>query len=187
MYGPVHAVVCPEIETMLNRVIPAFGVMCVLTAMPASAQSTATHNRHTELTKGARVIIEGCVVAGTKTDTYLMSTVREVPGIAVETGRKRVYWLDSTKHIKGHVGHQVSVAGRVHDLERSEIEIDLGAGPRGGAVAKIEGPGGAEVESSAAKVGVAPVGTAGQAAPDVPITLVKIKVDKVTRLKGSCS
>lgn len=166
---------------MMKKYFAAAGAICLLTAMPAAAQETAAHNRATELTKGDAVVIEGCVAAGEKDGTYVLGTVREVPGIDVQTGRKRIYWLDTTKHIKGHVGRQVRIAGRVTDLERSEIEVDLGAGANGGAIAKIEGPGMSDVKVPA---GVVAVGTSGA---DVPITLVKIKVDKVTRLKTTCS
>jgi hypothetical protein len=172
---------------MMKRYFAAAGALCVLTAVPAAAQTTAEHNKRTELSKGANVTIEGCVAAGQKRDTYVLGTVNEVVAVPVEMMRKRMYWLDSTKRIAGHVGHKVSIDGRVTDLERSEIEIDLGAGPNGGAVAKIEGPGGKEVSTATAKVGVGPVGTAGQLDADVPITLVKIKVNKVTRIAGSCS
>lgn len=172
---------------MLKRYFAAAGAICLCTALPAAAQTTAEHNRRTEIAKGADIIIEGCVAAGEKSGTYLLGSVNEVQAVPVAAMRRRVYWLDSTKHIKGHVGHQVRIAGRVTDLERSEIEIDLGAGANGGAIAKIEGPGGQDVSTPVAKVGMGPVGTKGQLDADVPITLVKIKVSNVTRLAGSCS
>jgi hypothetical protein len=171
---------------MFNRLFPAVGAVCVLAAMPAFAQDTAQHNKRNEIAKGAAVTIEGCVTAGQKADTFVLGTVKEVQAVPVDMLRKRMYWLDSTKHIKGHVGYQVRISGRVQDLERSEIEIDLGAGPNGGAVAKIEGPGGAEVSTPVAKVALSGVANT-QGEVDVPMTLVKIKVDKVTRLAGRCS
>jgi hypothetical protein len=171
----------------MKRYLPLAGAICVLTAIPALAQTTAQHNTRTELAKGADIVIEGCVAAGQKADTYLMATLKEVEAVPVEKMRKRVYWLNSTKHIKDHVGHQIRIAGRVTDLERSEIEIDLGAGPNGGAVAKIEGPGGKEVKTTAVKAGVGPVGTQGQLDADVPTELVKIDVTKVTMLNATCA
>jgi hypothetical protein len=170
---------------MLKRFLPAVAFVA-LAAQPVFAQDTATHNANTRLVKGASIAIEGCVAAGEKKDTYVMGTVKEVPGVPVETGNRRFYWIDNPKALRGHVGHQVQIAGRISDLERSEMEIDLGAGPNGGAVAKIEGPGMANVKVPPASVGV---GTAGQTKKevDIPITLVKIKVDKVTMLKAGCS
>ncbi|MDQ3069193.1 MAG: hypothetical protein M3R55_05630 [Acidobacteriota bacterium] len=163
----------------------AIGAACLLSTVPVMAQSTAAHNHQTQLSKGASIAIEGCVEAGLKKDTYLIGSVKEVPGAPVETGRWRIYWLDSTKHLKGHVGHMVQISGRIKDLERSEMEVELGAGEDGGAVAKIEGPGMAEVRVPAASVGTS---TAGQTKKevDIPITLVKIHVDKVTMIKAGC-
>ena len=99
--------------------------------------------------------------------------------------RKRIYWLENTKEIQGHLGHQVRITGRVNDLERSEIEVDLGVGPKGGAVAKIEGPGGAEVKVLAADVGLSQAAKP-KSEVDVKTTLVKMKINKVTRLAGTC-
>ena len=171
---------------MLKRLLPVAGAFFVLTDQPAFAQDTATHNRNTKLVKGASVAIEGCVAAGEKKDTYVICSVKEVPGVPVDTGNRRFYWIDTPKDLRGHVGHLVQISGRISDLERSEMEIDLGAGANGGAVAKIEGPGMANVKVPPAVVGV---GTAGQTKNevDIPITLVKIKVDKVTMLKAGCS
>lgn len=171
---------------MINRYIPIVGAMCLLTALPLFAQDTAEHNRRNEITKGATVIIEGCVAAGQKSDTYVLGSVKEVQAIQVAHLRKRIYWLNDTKPIKGHVGHQVRITGVVNDLERSDIGIELGAGPSGGAVATIEGPGGMDVSTPTAKVGVGAVGAKAQSDKDVPITLIKIKVTEVTRLAGTC-
>lgn len=100
-----------------------------------SSQTTSEHNKRTELSKGASVTIEGCVAAGEHQGTFVLGTVKEVTAVNVETLRKRVYWLDSTYHIKNHVGHKVRIEGTVTDLERSEIEIDRAGGARGVVVA----------------------------------------------------
>lgn len=149
-----------------------------------SAQTTSEHNKRTELSKGASVTIEGCVAGGERQGTFVLGTVKEVLAVNVETLRKRVYWLDSTYHIKNHVGHKVRIEGTVTDLERSEIEIDRAAGAKGVAVAKIEGPGGIDVTAPAAKVAGLPADTPASA--DIPTELVKIKVKKSTRLAGVC-
>ena len=170
---------------MSNRYFAAAGVICLLTALPSFAQDTAEHNRRTALAKGATVVIEGCVAPGQKPDTYVLGTVKEVEAVPVAHLRKRIYWLENTKEIQGHLGHQVRITGRVNDLERSEIEVDLGVGPKGGAVAKIEGPGGAEVKVLAAEVGLSQAAKP-QSEVDVKTTLVKMKINKVTRLAGTC-
>ncbi len=165
------------------RKISLAAAALLLSFAPAAAQDTAAHNRNTALAKGAAISIEGCVAAGQKADTFVLGTVKEIPGSVVQTGQRRIYWLDSTKHLRGHVGHHVQINGRVTDLERSEMEVELGAGKNGGAVAKIEGPGQAEVQVAPAAVGV---GTAGQTKKevDIPILLVKINVDSVKALRA---
>lgn len=171
----------------MKKYFPAVGAICVLAAMPVFAQGTTEHNKRVAMAKGSSVTIEGCVTAGQKADTFVLGSVTEVQAVPIEWMRKRIYWLDSTKHIKGHVGHHVRITGRVRDLERSEIEIDLGTGPNGGAVARIQGPGGVDVDTPAAKVNLGPVGAQAQSEADTLITLIKIKVDKVTRLAATCS
>lgn len=175
----------------LLPLVIAFGV----TALPAFAQDTATHNRQTELVKGTRITIEGCVAEGLKRDTYVLATVNELGGAPVETGKKRIYWLDSPKHVRKHVGHRVQIAGKIFDLERSEIEVDNDAGPSDTPVAKIEGPGQGEVQVPPSLIGVEQprlVGALtggvvqGPEKVDVPITLIKIKVDDVKVVTGSC-
>ena len=167
---------------MLIRRISLGAAALLLSSVPAFAQDTATHNHQTELAKGSAIAIEGCVAAGEKADTFVIGAVKEIPGAPVQTGQRRFYWLDSTKHLRGHVGHYVQISGRIKDLERSEMEIELGAGENGGAVATIEGPGQADVKVAPSIVGV---GTAGltQKEIDIPITLVKIGVDSVKVLK----
>jgi len=172
---------------MTIRRTSVVAVLCLSAALPLFAQDTAEHNRRTELAKGATVIIEGCVAAGQEPDTYVLGAIKEVQAAPVAHLRKRVYWLDSTKKVKGHLGHQLRITGRVQDLERSEIELELGARPHGGAVATIEGPGNSDVSVAAATVGLGAVGTKAQSDADVPITLIKINVNKVTRLTGTCS
>lgn len=172
---------------MKHRSVPAAAAICLMTAMPSFAQDTAEHNRRVAITKGATIIIEGCVAEGQKRGTYVLGSVNEVQAIQVAHLRKRIYWLENTKTIKGHVGHQVRITGIVKDLERSEIEIELGASDNGGALAKIQGPGGSDVSVPAANVGVGAVGAAPQSDKDVPITLIKFKSNKVTRLAGTCS
>ncbi len=171
---------------MMKRYFAAAGAICFLTAVPATAQTTAEHNKRVEISKGHKVTIEGCVAAGEKSGTFVLGTVKEVVAVNVEMLRKRIYWLNSTRQIKGHVGHMVRIDGTVTDLERSEIEINLGAGPSGGAVAKIEGPGGSTVKTPVANVGLGPAGAQPQGEADVKSTLVKIKVDKVNRIAGTC-
>lgn len=169
----------------MKRYFPALTAVCVLTALPALAQDHSAHQAQTKLMKGAAVAIEGCVTAGQKADTYVLGSVTEIPGAPVETGMRRFYWLNSTKQLRGHVGHVVRIAGRIDKIEKHELEVKLGANDDGSAVVEIEGPG-KQVKTSPATVGVS---TAGQTAKevDIPTTVIRLKVDKVTMLKGTCS
>jgi hypothetical protein len=168
---------------MLKRYLPAFAAVCGLAVVPALAQEHTAHQQ-AKLVKGASVAIEGCVTAGQKANTFVLGSVREIPGVPVDTGQKRIYWLDSTKHVRGHAGHVVRLEGRIDKLERHEIEVKLG--DKGEAAwAEIEGPG-AQVKTAPATVGV---GTSGQTAKevDIPTTVVRLKVDKVTVVSNTCS
>jgi hypothetical protein len=163
--------------------LPAFAAACVLTALPAVAQDHAGHQAQTKLMKGASVSIEGCVTAGQKADTFVLGSVKEIPGVPVDTPQRRVYWLNSVKELRGHAGHVVRIDGRIDKLEQHEIEVKLGDA-EGGAWVEIEGPG-KQVKTAPATIGV---GTAGQTAKevDIPTTVIRLDVDKVTMLKDSC-
>ena len=77
------------------------------------------------------------------------------------------------------------VEGRIDKIEKSEIEVKIGEDDKGGAVIEIEGAG-KQVKTAP---GTAGISTAGQTAKEVaiPTTLIRLNVDKVTMLKGSCS
>src|SRR5687768_17669757 len=149
---------------MLKRYFTAAAI-CTFGAIPVLAQDHSGHSAQTKLMKGAAVAIEGCVTAGQKSDTYVLGTVKEIPGAPVETGMRRFYWLDSTKGLKGHVGHVVRIDGRIDKIEKQELEVKLGANDDGSAVVEIEGPG-KQVKTSPATVGVS---TSGQTAKEVDI------------------
>ena len=167
---------------MLKRYFPAFTAVCVLTALPALAQDHSAHKAQSKLVKGSSIAIEGCVTAGQKADTFVLGSVKEIPGAPVETGLRRIYWLDQ-KHLRGHTGHVVQIAGRIDKLETHEVEVKRG--DDGGTWVEIEGPG-AQVKTSPATIGV---GTSGQTKKevDIPTTVVRLKVDKVTLVKNTCS
>lgn len=172
-------------EFEMLKHIAGFAGACALVAVPVLAQDHSAHSAQSKLMKGSSVAIEGCVTAGQKTDSYVLGSVKEIPGGPVETGMRRVYWLDSTKQLKGHAGHVVRVEGRIDKIEKAEIEVKIGEDEKGGAVIEIEGAG-KQVKTAP---GTAGISTAGQTAKEVaiPTTLIRLNVDKVTMLKGSCS
>jgi hypothetical protein len=138
--------------------------------------------------KGAVVTLQGCVVAGQNKDTYVLTNVREWPIGNSDMGKygKRYYWIDKAgKDMKGHVGHTIQVIGKISDVEKSEIEFKAGENKMGMNV-EIEGPG-KDVVTSGANANVAI--PAGQKAGenDIPITLLKVKVDEIKMTAATCT
>jgi hypothetical protein len=162
----------------MSRCIFAVAAATVLSALPVIAQDHSAHQQ-TKLVKGSNMTIEGCVSAGQKPDTFVLGTVKEVPGVPMETGKRRVYWV-SRKHLRGHVGHVVQLSGRIDDVSTHELEVKTNDE---GVVVEIEGAG-RQVKTNP---GTVPVPTSGQKETDIPTTVIKLNVDKVTVVKNSCS
>jgi hypothetical protein len=162
----------------MSRCIFAVAAACVLTAFPAIAQDHSAHQQ-TKLVKGSSVAIEGCVTAGQKSGTFVLGTVKEIPNQPIDTGKRRVYWVER-KHLRGHVGHVLQLTGRIDDVSTQELEVKS---TDEGIVVEIEVPG----RQGKTTPDVLPVPTSGQKEVDIPTTVIKLKVDKVTMVKDSCS
>lgn len=158
--------------------ISAVAMACGFAGAVTLAQDHSAHQSQAKLTKGSSVAIEGCVTAGEKADTYVLGTVKEIPGQPMETGKRRVYWVER-KHLRGHVGHVVQLAGRIDDVETHELEVKTNDD---GVVVEIEADG-RQVKTTPGTVPVPTSGTAKEV--DIPTTVIKLKVDKVTP-KGDC-
>lgn len=137
--------------------------------------------------KGATVTLQGCVVAAEKKDTYVLTNVREWPVANSDMGKfgKRYYWIDKgAKDLKAHLGHTIQVIGKISDVEKSEMEIKAGENGMGLNV-EIEGPG-RDVVTPAGNANVNPAGrTPGK--NDIPITLLKLKVEELKMMSSTCS
>ena len=136
--------------------------------------------------KGSTVTLQGCVVAGDKKDTYVLTNVREWPIGNSDMGKygKRYYWIDkNNKDMKAHLGHTVQVIGKISDVEKSEIELKTGENGAGMTV-EIEGPG-KNVETPAANANVNAANHADK--KDIPITLLKLKVEEIKMTAPTCS
>ena len=123
-----------------------------------------------------------------------MTDVKEVPqagrsALPTEAhGRKVLFWLDRDDALKAHVGRMVEVTGTQAGLEESEVELKAGHQKDGGLVAEFEGPG-RDVKASNEVVGQA-LGTSGRTASeknDVKTFLMKVKVESVRPVSGTCS
>ena len=136
--------------------------------------------------KGSTVTLQGCVANAEKKDTYVLTSVREWPMSSSDMGKfgKRMYWIDkNSKDMKDHLGDTVQLIGKITDVEKSEIEIKAGEkGP--GMVVEIEGPG-ANVVTSAERAGVSPESRPNK--DDIPITLLKLKIEEVKKVSSGCS
>jgi len=161
-----------------------FAVALAAGTSSVAAQAQADGKKYE---KGATVTLQGCVVAAEKKDTYILTNVREWPVANSDMGKfgKRYYWIDkSAKDMKAHLGHTIQVIGKISDVEKSEIELKAGENGMGLNV-EIEGPG-RDVRTPAANANVNPAGrTAGK--NDIPITLLKVKVDEIKMTSSTCS
>jgi hypothetical protein len=137
--------------------------------------------------KGATVTLQGCVVAAEKKDTYVLTNVREWPVGNSDIGKfgKRYYWIDKAgKDMKAHLGHTIQLIGKISDVEKSEIEFKTGENGMGMNV-EIEGPG-RDVRTPAANANVNAAGAvAGK--NDIPITLLKLKVEEIKMTSPTCA
>ena len=88
---------------------------------------------------------------------------------------KRMYWIEKTDKMKGHVGHTIQVIGKITDVEKSEMELKAGESGNGFNV-EIEGPG-RDVVAPAGNAGVKPESRPNK--DDIPITLLKLKIDEI--------
>ena len=137
--------------------------------------------------KGATVTLQGCVVAAEKKDTYVLTNVREWPVGNSDMGKfgKRYYWIDKAgKDMKAHVGHTIQLIGKISDVEKSEIEFKKGENGMGMNV-EIEGPG-RDVRTPAANANINAAG-AIEGKKDIPITLLKLKVEEIKMTAATCA
>ena len=135
--------------------------------------------------KGSTVTLQGCVTQAAKADTFVLTNVSEWPVATSDMGKygKRMYWIEKTDKMKGHLGHTIQVIGKITDVEKSEMELKAGESGNGFNV-EIEGPG-RDVVASAGNAGVKPENRPNQ--DDIPITLLKLKIDDIKMVSSQCS
>lgn len=145
-----------------------------------SAQSQADGQKYE---KGSTVTLQGCVVAAEEKDTWVLTNVREWPESNSDMGKfgKRYYWLDKLgKDLRAHGGHTIQVVGKIDDVEKSEIDVKSGES-NGGMTVEIEGPG-KDIKTTAENAQVGAI-----TGKDIPITLVKVKVDEIKMIAANCN
>jgi len=168
---------------MKTAIVLVFAITAAAGMSSAAAQSQADGKKYE---KGSTVTLQGCVVAAEKKDTYVLTHVREWPIANSDMGKfgKRYYWIEKTDKMKAHAGHTIQLTGKITDVEKSEIEFKAGESGNGINV-EIEGPG-RDVVTPAANATVA-TPPAGHAGKEMPITLLKLKIDDVKMTAANCN
>ena len=156
-------------------------------ALATAAGETATVQAQAEgkkYEKGSSVTLQGCVVAAEKKDTFILTNVREWPVSSTDMGKfgKRMYWIEKTDKMKGHLGHTIQLIGKITDVEKSEMELKAGESGNGFNV-EIEGPG-RDVVAPAGNAGVTPENRPNK--DDIPITLLKLQIDEIKMVAANC-
>ena len=149
--------------------------LCFVLAAATTAAAQTPSGKGDDKILREPVTLTGCVTAGKEANTYLLSNVQrpdKAPGAADPSV---VYWLSPHDKLKGHVGQQVQVIGKLDDdvktskVKEEDGKVELKNGSR-----KVEVPEG----TAAAEA----VGTAGTTR-----TTYKVEVKSVKMLSGSCS
>jgi hypothetical protein len=148
-----------------------------------SAVSAQEHADAKKYDKGSTVTLQGCVSAAEAKDTWVLTNVHEWPMSTTDMGKygKRYYWLDKLgKDLRQHGGHTIQVTGKISEVKKSEIEIKSGDAD-GGMNVEIEGPG-KDVKTTAENAQVGAI-----TGKDIPITLLKVKVDDIKMIAANCN
>jgi hypothetical protein len=151
----------------------------------AGGLSTVAAQDGKKFEKGSTVTLQGCVVMAEKKDTFILTNVQEWPASTTDMGKfgKRMYWIEKTDKMKGHVGHTIQLIGKITDVEKSEMELKAGESGNGFNV-EIEGPG-RDVRTPAGNAGVNAESRPNKS--DIPITLLKLKIDEIKMTSSTCS
>jgi hypothetical protein len=163
----------------MKTLLTATGLTLALVTAAGMSPTAQSDDRKFE--KGSTVTLQGCVVTAEKKDTFVLNNVREWPVADSDMGKhgKRMYWIEKTDKLKGHVGHTIQVTGKITEVAKSEMEFK-----DGGFKVEIEGPG-KDVVTPAANAGVSRENRPNM--NDVPITLLKLQIDTVKMMSSTCA
>ncbi len=154
----------------------SFAIVVMAAATGLSAQSPAPA-AHQDKVAPQMMTLTGCVSAGEKPDTYLLTHVAASADPVGTSGRNApepFYWLDSPDKLKAHVGHKVVVTGMLDDdLDKTKIERKDGE-------VKVETERTKEVKTPAGSSAAAALPESGKQVS------YKVKVKTVTMLASSC-
>jgi len=119
------------------------------------------------------ITITGCVAQGKDADTFQVTNARLTSGMPPASGDQIYLKLDSTRQLKEHVGHQVSISGTA-DFKEPE---------KGSAESKMNDDSIVKVSLPSAGKTNTPVGTSGKA----EVATYKLDVKNVTMSSPSCT
>jgi hypothetical protein len=162
-------------------------VIALTVALGMSATAVQGQSDGKKYDKGATVTLQGCVVSAEKKDTYVLTNVKEWPVANSDMGKfgKRYYWLDKLgKDLRAHGGHTIQIVGKIDEVKKSEIEFKKGEDGAGMTV-EIEGPG-TDVRTTVGNAQVNPIGAIVGDGKDIPITLLKLKVEEIKMISSNC-
>lgn len=153
-----------------------------IAAQSASAQPMRTSNFEV----GDEVQLQGCVVQGEQSGTYVFSRVTAWPVAATPEGRygPRHFWLaDAAKYLQEHVGRTIQVTGTIVDLRESEVERNPQFNSQGGGRVGIELPTG-DVFTKPSLAGINPKQRDSKI--DMKVTLVKVEMVSLLVVMEGC-
>lgn len=171
---------------MLNFTIAAIALSSVIAL---NVSSSAAQGNVTTVNDdiGAEITLQGCVVAGERSGTFVFTRVKEWPVRASALGPfgPRHYWLgENAADLSDHVGKTLQITGTVIEVRESEVEREPGLiGGNNGSRAAIELPG-QDVITTPGNAGV-PLRD-GASKVDMKITLVKLRLEKMLVVLKGC-
>lgn len=160
--------------------VVALGMSAGMSAVAAQGQPDSQ-----KYDKGSTVTLQGCVTAAKDKDTWVLTNVREWPIGNSDMGKygRRYYWIDkNAKDFRAHGGHTVQLTGKITEVKKSEIDVKTGDSD-GGMNVEIEGPG-KDVKTTAENAQATVGAITGK---DIPITLLKLKIDDVKMVAANCN
>lgn len=149
----------------------------------AAAAAEAPETRQSPSTSGQQVTLTACVEKAQKPESFILTHVADVP-VHPATSGPVVYWLDTVKDLRAHIGHQVRIAGTITEVKPGEMEVKRGDDGKGGWLVEIEGPG-RDVKTTPDKAGTSGEGRTSDK-NDIKTTLVKLKVSEITMVSATC-
>jgi hypothetical protein len=156
--------------------------------------------------KGEAVTITGCVLAGTKENSVVLTHViegaaaKETPqmwlgaeGMVTPDGASQqqvIYWLnhESIKKMREHIGHRVEIKGEVTDVSTGTVKVDKEPGKDGrDNKVTVDGRGKEAKAKTEGDVGAGPTTAVGEHKVETTtMPLHRIKVDSVRMVAATC-